>query len=120
MPGSALEAAREASKILIVSGYRRIAGQNGCPPSTMVSDEKIIEIYSRVNTAFSQAAEKRGENIPAVFVNRIVLKFLFVHEKMPAFFFDELWSSWRETATHTLTDSPPCPGLTPRASFKPH
>ena len=88
-PGSALEAAREASKILIVSGYRSIAAKNGCPPSTMISDEKIIEIYSHVNTAFSQAAEQRGETIPALFINRIVLKFLIVHEKMPASFFDE-------------------------------
>ncbi|MGO8927066.1 MAG: hypothetical protein ACLQU3_09285 [Limisphaerales bacterium] len=34
-------------------------------------------------------AAQRGEVIPAVFLNRIGLKFLFVHEKMPACFFDE-------------------------------
>jgi hypothetical protein len=88
-PGSALEAAREASKILIVSGYRRVAAHYGCPPSSMTSDEQIMEIYSRVGTAFQQAAKQRGEIIPAEFINRIVLEFLFFHEKMPAFFFDE-------------------------------
>ena len=55
----------------------------------MTSDEKIIEIYSRVVTAFCQAAKQRGETIPAVFLNRIVLKFLTVHEKMPAEFFGD-------------------------------
>ncbi len=48
-----------------------------------------MEIYSRVITAFRQAAEQRGEIIPAEFLNRIVLQFLFIHERMPAFFFDE-------------------------------
>ena len=55
----------------------------------MTSDEKIMEIYSRVCSAFSQAAERRGEHIPAVYLNRIVLKFLQVYEKMPQHFFDE-------------------------------
>jgi hypothetical protein len=71
-PGSALEASLEAGKILIVSGYRRIAEQYGCPPSTMTSDEKIMEIYSHVITAFRQASQQRGEIIPAEFLNRIV------------------------------------------------
>jgi len=88
-PGSALEAALEAGSVLIVSGYRRIAEQYGCAPSTMTSDEKIIEIYSRVLTAFRKASERRGEQIPAVFLNCIVLKFLQVHEKMPEHFFDQ-------------------------------
>ena len=88
-PGSALEAALKASTAFIVGGYRSIAGQHGCAPSNMTSDEKIMEIYSRVCSAFSQAAERRGEHIPAVYLNRIVLKFLQVYEKMPQHFFDE-------------------------------
>jgi hypothetical protein len=88
-PGSVLEAALEAGSVFIVSGYRSIAAQYGCAPSTMISDEKIVEIYSRVCTAFRQASERRGERIPALYLNRFVLKFLQIHEKMPGHFFDE-------------------------------
>jgi hypothetical protein len=88
-PDSALEAVLEAGSILIVGGYRRIAQQYGCAPSTITSDKKIIEIYSRVLAAFKEASERRREQIPAVFLNRIVLKFLQVHEMMPEHFFDK-------------------------------
>jgi hypothetical protein len=88
-PGSVLEAALEAGGPLIVSGYRRIAAAHGCAPSTTTSDEKIIEIYSCVCKAFLEASKRRGEVIPAVFLNRIVLKFLQVHEKFPEHFFEE-------------------------------
>jgi hypothetical protein len=88
-PGSALEAALEAGSTLIVSGYRGIAAKCGCAPSMMMSDEKIIEVYARVCKAFREASERRGERIPAVFLNRIVLYFLQCHEKFPERFFDE-------------------------------
>jgi hypothetical protein len=88
-PGSALEAAIEASTVGIVNGYRKIAELNNIPPSRMTSDAMILEIYSRVMTAFKDTAEQRGEHIPAVCVNKIVLKFLCMYEKMPAGFWEE-------------------------------
>lgn len=39
-----------------------------------------MEIYSKVGTAFHQAAERRGERIPALVQNYIVLKFFQVYE----------------------------------------
>lgn len=67
---------------LIVSGYRRVAAEGGCAPSVKTSDAKIIEIYSRVGTAFRGIAEQRGEPMPAPILNNIVLLFLQVSETM--------------------------------------
>jgi hypothetical protein len=51
----------------IVSGFRNLALHNACAPTAKTSDEKILEIYSKVTGAFNVAAEERGERIPAVF-----------------------------------------------------
>ncbi|GAB4364319.1 MAG: hypothetical protein Kow0042_02850 [Calditrichia bacterium] len=67
---------------LIVSGYRRIGEQYRLAPTGKTSDQKIIEIYSRVVTAFRQASEQRREHIPALILNFIVFKFLQVYEMM--------------------------------------
>ena len=75
-----LDDVQEVSNKLIVKGYRRIAAQLGCAPTAKTTDQKIVEIYSRVGTAFQQAAEQRGEHIPALYLNTIVLKFIKVHE----------------------------------------
>ncbi|MGA2544819.1 MAG: hypothetical protein ABSG78_24990 [Verrucomicrobiota bacterium] len=88
-PGSVLEASLEPAKALIVSGYRRIAATQGCAPSTTVSDDKIIEVYSCVCQAFRDASKRRGEVIPAVLLNRIVLYFLQCQQNFPETFFDE-------------------------------
>ena len=66
----------------IVRGYRSIAAQNSIAPSTKTTDKKIVEIYSQVGRAFQQAAQQRGEHIPALRLNFIVLKFLQVYEEM--------------------------------------
>jgi hypothetical protein len=75
-----LDDAQEAGSKVIVIGYRRIAAQLGCAPTAKTTDQKIVEIYSRVGTAFQKAAEQRGEHIPALYLNTIVLKFIKVHE----------------------------------------
>jgi hypothetical protein len=75
-----LDDAQETSGKLVVKGYRRIAAQLGCAPTAKTTDQKIMEIYSTVSTAFNQAAERRGEHIPALYLNTIVLKFLKVYE----------------------------------------
>jgi len=64
----------------IVRGFRDIASHNACAPTAKTSDEKILEIYSKVTEAFRAAAEQRGEFIPAVFLNRIVMGFLQMYE----------------------------------------
>lgn len=77
-----LDDVQETSSKLIIKGYRRIAAQHGCAPTAKTTDKKIIEIYTQVSTAFHEAAQKRGEHIPALFQNSIVLKFLQLHEMM--------------------------------------
>jgi FixJ family two-component response regulator len=77
-----LDRAQEAGSKVVVIGYRRIAAQLGCAPTAKTTDQKIVEIYSKVGTAFQQAAEQRGEHIPALYLNTIVLKFLQVYEML--------------------------------------
>ncbi|MSU59799.1 MAG: hypothetical protein EXS35_16795 [Pedosphaera sp.] len=88
-PGTALEAAQATGGKLIVAGFRQIGACNGCPPTGKTSDEKIIEIYSRVVTAFRAAAKQRGEHIPANCLNTIVMGFLQMYEKMGQKFIEE-------------------------------
>jgi hypothetical protein len=77
-----LDDVQAVSGRIIVKGYRRIAAQHGCAPTAKTSDQKIIEIHTLVSKAFHQAAERRGERIPALIDNHIVLKFLQVYEMM--------------------------------------
>ncbi len=77
-----LDKATKASGEVIVAGYRRSAAQHGCVPTQQTSDEKIIEIYTRVTTSFNRAAEQRAERIPALQLNFIVLKFLQMQEDL--------------------------------------
>lgn len=75
-------------KKVIPSGYRKIALIHGCTPTEKTSDKKIIEIYSKVLTAFQQAAKQRGTRIPALNLNFIALKFLQIYEIMGEAVFD--------------------------------
>jgi tetratricopeptide (TPR) repeat protein len=79
-PGSLLEKAQEVSGKFIVSFYRQLGASNRCPPTTNTSDQKIVEIYSLVGSAFQAAAKRRGERVPAIFLNRIVSGFLQIYE----------------------------------------
>lgn len=65
---------------VLVKFYRDFARQNNCAPSSKTSDEKIIEIYSKIATSFRKAAEKRGEQIPAPVINKIALFFFQLFE----------------------------------------
>jgi hypothetical protein len=74
-----------------VNGYRRIAVINNIAPTAKTSDEKIIEIYQKVGSAFREASKQRNEHIPAGQLNTIVLKFFQVYEMMgDAMFYDHL------------------------------
>lgn len=81
-PRTMLNDVQEVSGRLIVKGYRKIAAQHGCAPTAKTTDQKIMEIYSKVGEAFHQAAERRGEHISALFQNYIVLKFFAVYEML--------------------------------------
>jgi hypothetical protein len=69
---------------LIVKGYRRIAAANNIAPTAKTSDQKIIEIYQGVGSAFREVSQQRNEYIPAGHLNSVVLKF---------FKFTRLWAT---------------------------
>lgn len=71
---------REVAEPLIVDSYRKIAFQKGIAPTSITSDNKIIEIYSRVGSAFKEASKQRNEHIQAGYINTIVLKFIQIYE----------------------------------------
>lgn len=75
-PQTLLNQAQEAANVLIVSGYRRISAERGCAPTAATSDKEILEVYTKVATAFSEVAKQRGEHIPAKIINFIVLYFI--------------------------------------------
>jgi hypothetical protein len=77
-----LDDVQKIGRRLIVKGYRRIAAQHSCAPTSKTTDQKIMEIYSQVSKSFHNAAGRRSEQIPALFENYIVLKFLQVHEML--------------------------------------
>jgi hypothetical protein len=88
-PRALVDQALETSRILIVGGYRRLAASRGCAPTSKTSDEKIMEIYQKVGTAFRQVGDQRGERIPAGVMNFIVWKFLQVYETLGNTMVDE-------------------------------
>ena len=84
-----LDATQEFGGKVIIQGYRKIAAQHGCAPTSKTTDQKIVQIYSKVGTAFKEAAQQRNEHIRADYVNTIVLKFFQVYELSGEEFMDE-------------------------------
>lgn len=84
-----LNQVREAAGDAIVVGYRRLAAANGCAPTQKTTDREIVELYSKVGSAFQSAAQARGEHLRAGVINRIVLKFLQVKESMGTALLDD-------------------------------
>jgi hypothetical protein len=78
--GTKLDDLKKLAADVIISGFRRLAALNRCAPTSNTSDEKIIEIYSKVTAVFNEAAKKRGERIRTVYLNGIVMKFLQMYE----------------------------------------
>jgi hypothetical protein len=81
-PRAILDEIHETGGKLVVSGYRRLATQNGCAPTTATSDKEILEIYKKVGTAFREASQQRNECLPAGTMNYIVWKFIQIKEMM--------------------------------------
>lgn len=90
-PSTLLEQVQKIAGPLIVNGYRKIAFLKGIAPTAKTSDQKIIDIYQIVGSAFREASSQRNEFIPAGYMNTIVLQFFQVFEKMgETFFFEHL------------------------------
>jgi hypothetical protein len=53
-PRTLLDEVEENASLLIVRGYRRLAEQRRCAPTSKTSDQEIISIYKKVLTAFRQ------------------------------------------------------------------
>lgn len=81
-PRTLLDQAQELAGPLIVNGYRRLAAANGTAPTSKTSDQKIIEIYQQVGSAFREASNERNEHLPAGHMNTIVYKFFQVYEML--------------------------------------
>lgn len=81
-PRTKLDEVQEVGGKLIVAGYRRLADQTGCAPTSKTSDSQIIEMYKKVGTAFREASAQRGERLPAGTLNYIVWKFFQVSEML--------------------------------------
>lgn len=60
--------------------FRGIGEANGVAPTQKLSDEKILQISQEVMTAFKEAAEQKGENIPGGYLMTIAMKFFAVYE----------------------------------------
>ena len=86
-----MEATLEVTAELIVNFYRELGAHNNCAPTARTSDQKILEIYSLVCSAFQEAAGRRGEltPIPADLLTRIVSGFLQMYEGMGERFMQE-------------------------------
>lgn len=75
-----LTQAQKLAGPIIITSFRTFASARGIAPSSKTSDEKIIEIYQKVGTAFRQVATQRGEIISAGVLNNIILKFFQAYE----------------------------------------
>lgn len=64
-----------------VAFFRSIGEANGVAPTKNLSDEKILKISQEVMTAFKDAAEQRGEEIPGKYLTTIVIQFFAIYEK---------------------------------------
>ncbi len=82
LPKTVLDQLQASVGPLIINAYREIAAANNLAPTSKTSDQKIIEIYQRVSSAFRVASKQRNEIIPAGYLNTIVLKFFLVYEMM--------------------------------------
>lgn len=89
VPTTLLDRTLDIAGKIVVTGYRNLAAQHGCAPTQATSDQQIMEIYSKVGTAFKDVARERGEELQAGWLNTVALKFLQVKEKMGEVFMDE-------------------------------
>jgi hypothetical protein len=73
----------------LVKRLRQIGEYNNTAPTEKSTDEKIIEIYTLICTAFREASSKKQEHIPANSLNTIAMKFFKVYEEFGEAFMKE-------------------------------
>ena len=73
----------------LVKRFRQIGKYNNTTPTESISDEKIIEIYTKICTSFRKASLERQERIPANNLNTIAMKFFKVYEDFGEEFMQE-------------------------------
>jgi hypothetical protein len=66
--------------ISLVKRFRQIGEYNNVAPTGSMSDEKIIEIYTKICTSFRKVSLERQERIAANNLNKIAMKFFKVYE----------------------------------------
>lgn len=81
-PKNLLDQVQALAGPLLINGYRRLAAANNTAPTSKTSDQKIMEIYQQVGSAFTEASNQRKEHLPAGQLNTIVFKFFQVYEMM--------------------------------------
>lgn len=74
---------------LTVEMYRSYAKKNGLSPTSKTYDHEILEVVKLVQTAFTEAAEQKGEHIPGAYLMTINVYFLQQYEKLGKEFFLE-------------------------------
>jgi len=74
---------------LTVEMYRNYAKRNGAAPTSKTYDHEILEVVMLVQTAFTKAADQKGEHIPGVYLMTINVYFLQQYEKLGKEFFTE-------------------------------
>ena len=74
---------------LTVQMYRSYAEKNNLAPTSKTSDEELLKIITLVQSAFTDAAEQKGEQIPATHLMTINVKFFQVYETVGKEFFSK-------------------------------
>lgn len=74
---------------IVVTAYRRIAKSRRTAPTDKTTDQKIVEIYTKVLTAFKTESKLKGEFISADVLNLIAYKFFQVYEMTGEDFMNE-------------------------------
>jgi hypothetical protein len=84
-----LDDVQEVVGRLVPKGYRKFGALHKIAPTAKTTDQKIMEIYSKVGTAFQEIAKRRGEHIPALYLNHIVWMFIQNYEMLGDKFMQE-------------------------------
>jgi uncharacterized membrane protein len=81
------ETAYDQLEDLTIQMYRNYAKQKGVAPSSKMYDHEILEIVKFVQTAFMDAAKRKGEHISGTYLMTINVYFLQQYETFGKEFF---------------------------------
>lgn len=83
------ETAYDQLEDLTIEMYRNHAKRNDIAPTSKTYDHEILEIVKTVQTAFTEAAEQKGEHILGTYLMTINVYFLHQYENFGKEFFIE-------------------------------